>query len=178
LTYRLRILTTLAVACSLLAQERSDRRIQPVGAFSNMRFTEEHAYGTTVELWRDGISLIGLLLVSEGLQGDTPTGILENVKFDARTGALSFNAKLTTGMLMLPGDKEQPSLELFQFTGALKPALLTGTLKRSDLRQPSHPASEERVQLKSQPQATVAATTYGEWLREVQDILKFRGPKP
>ena len=172
------ILVTLACALSSLAQERPDRRIQPAGVFSNMRFTDEHAYGSTVELWRDGNSLIGVLLVSEGLQGDTPTGILESVRFDARTGALSFNAKLTTGMLMLPGGKEQPSLELFQFTGTLKPAMLTGTMKRSDLRQPSHPASEEQVRLKSQPPATVAAKTYGEWLREVQEVLKFRGPKP
>jgi hypothetical protein len=55
-----------------------DRSISPIGEFSNERYTEEHAYGYAVELWRDGDSAISLFLVSEGLQGDTPAGLLEN----------------------------------------------------------------------------------------------------
>jgi hypothetical protein len=63
------------------------RFARPVGEFSNVRYTAEHAYGYAVQLWRDGDRLIGLLMVSEGLQGDTPTGMLENVRFNSRTGA-------------------------------------------------------------------------------------------
>src|SRR6059036_1337382 len=72
--------------------------IRVVGAFSNMRYTEEHAYGYTVDLWRAGDCLFGFLLASEGLAGDTPTGLLEEVQYNERTGALSFRARLSTGL--------------------------------------------------------------------------------
>ena len=157
----------------------SDRPIRAIGEFSNMRYTEEHAYGYTIELWRDGDSVIGLLLVSEGLQGDTPTGVLENVRFDSRTGALSFTAKLTIGVVLLPGGRQEPTRDLFEFSGTLKATVLTGTLKRSDARQPSRPGSRERVQLKTRPGRPVMfpAGSYAEWKRQADEILKHRGPK-
>src|ERR1017187_3008288 len=85
LTCFLALLST-GTALPAFAQD-PDRPIRAIGDFSNVRYTEEHAYGYTVELWRDGNSAIGLFLVSEGLQGDTPMGMLENVRFDSRTGA-------------------------------------------------------------------------------------------
>jgi hypothetical protein len=110
------------------------RPIRAIGEFSNMRYTEEHAYGYTVALWRDGDTAVGQFLVSEGLQGDTPTGMLENVRFDSRTGALSFTAKLTTGATILPGGRQEPSRDLFKFSGTLKATTLTGSIMRSDQR--------------------------------------------
>jgi hypothetical protein len=143
-----------------------------------MRYTEEHAYGYEVELWRDGASAIGLFFVSEGLQGDTPAGVLENVRFDSRTGALSFTAKLTTGVVLLPGGRQEPSRDLFEFSGTLQATVLTGALKRSDPRQPSRPGSRERVQLRARSQSDMLlAGSYAEWKRQVDEILKRRGPK-
>ena len=158
--------------------ENSDRPIRVIGEFSNVRHTEEHAYGYAVELWRDGDSVIGLFLVAEGLEGDTPTGILQNVRFDSRTGALSFIAKLTTGLAVLPDGRQEPSRDLFEFSGTLKPTVLSGTITRSDQLQPSRLGSRERVQLKLQPQAAMLeASSYAEWKRQVDDILKRRGAK-
>jgi len=101
------------LACLLLAlistgapsafAQAANRPISAIGEFSNMRYTEEHAYGYAVELWRDGGSIIGLFLAAEGPQGDSPTGMLENIKFNSHTGALSFTAKLTIGVAFLPG---------------------------------------------------------------------------
>ena len=51
-------------------------KIAEVGAFSNMRYTDEHAYGYTVMLWRAGDCLFGLFESSRGLAGDTPIGEL------------------------------------------------------------------------------------------------------
>ena len=176
LTCYLALLLTGA-ALPVFAQN-PDRPIRAIGDFSNMRYTKEHAYGYAVELWRDGDSAIGLFFVSEGLQGDTPAGMLENVKLDSRTGALSFTAKLTTGLAVLPGGRQEPSRDLFEFSGALKATVLTGTLKRSDLRQPSRPGSRERIRLKIQPQAAMLpAGSYAEWKRQAGEILKRRGPK-
>src|ERR1700719_513521 len=77
---------------------QAPRPITFVGEFSNMRYTEEHAYGYSVQLWREGSAVFGLLLASEGLAGDTPAGLLEDLKYDPRAGKLSFQAKLTMGV--------------------------------------------------------------------------------
>jgi hypothetical protein len=179
--WRLLIIAGIAVVGGLGSEsfaQDPDRPIRSMGEYSNMRYTEEHEYGYTVELWRDRDSVIGLLLVSAGLQGDTPTGMLENVRFVSRTGALSFTAKLTTGLAFLPGGRQEPSRDLFEFTGTLKATTLTGALNRSDLWQPSRPGSRERVQLKRQRQAAVLpAGSYAEWKRQADEILKRRGPK-
>jgi len=111
--------------------------VMVVGEFSNMRFTAEHAYGYSVQLWRQGDQLFGLLLASDGLQGDTPTGLLEEIKFDTHTGVLSFVAKLTTGVTLLgssPPFKEVPVCERFEFRGNLGPGMLTGRMNRDRLQ--------------------------------------------
>jgi len=60
-----------------------------------MEFTEEHAYGYVVQLWRQGDRVFGFREAPEGLAGDTPIGALEEVQFEPRRSALSFKAKLT-----------------------------------------------------------------------------------
>jgi hypothetical protein len=165
------------VTVSALGQDPG-RPIRSIGEFSDARYTEEHAYGFSVQLWRDGDSAIGFLLVSEGLQGDTPTGLLENVKFKPRTGALSFTARLTTGAVILTGGGQQPSQDLFTFSGALSARALTGTIVRSDARQPSRPGTRQRIELRLLPRSSMLpAGSWAEWKRNADDILKFRGPK-
>ena len=169
----------LATAFAATAQAQSTARpIQPLGEFSNMRFTEDHAYGYAVQLWRDGPSVIGLLLVAEGPPSDTPAGLLEHVTFDTRTGALAFTARLTTGEQLLSGGGQQPSRDLFVFTGTVRRGELAGTMKRSDAAQPSRPASSERIRLRKQTEMPFPrAATYEEWKRGIDEILKSRGPR-
>ena len=131
-------LVTAAVLFAVYSQEspQSDAcaRIAPsapmseAGAFSNMRYTEEHAYGETVFLWRSGNCIVGLFESAQGLQGDTPIGELQDVTHNANTGELKFSAKLTLGVIAGPGTSEQPSRDLFTFDGTVGPARLTGAL--------------------------------------------------
>jgi len=149
----------------------SHHPIRAIGEFSNAQQTsDDHAYGYALELWRDGDSVIGLFFVFEGLNGDAPMGAIENVTFDSRTGALSFTAKVSTGVVLLPGGGQEPVLELFEFSG---------TLKRSDSRQPSRTGPGERVQLKIRPSAgmAVSAESYADWTAQVDEILKRRGAR-
>jgi hypothetical protein len=170
-------LVSIGTALPAFAQNPS-RAIRDIGEFSNLRHTEEHAYGYVIELWRDGDSVIGLFFSAEGLQPDMPAGTIENVRFDSRTGALSFTAKLSTGVVILPGGRQEPTRDLFEFSGTLRATALTGTIQRSDQRQPARAASRERVQLKIQQQATMlTAGSYAEWKGRADEILKDRGPK-
>jgi len=178
------------IAFVCFSQDHPDQPLQFIGTFSNMRYTAEHAYGEAVEVWRDGDLIVGLISVSNGLQGDTPTGILENVRFNSHTGAISFTAKLTTmsGQEIVRGQGLTflMSHDLFQFSGTLKATNLAGTLKHSVLSQTASPGTpgyipetRERVRLKIDPGTTspFSTSSYAAWKREVDPVLKRLGPK-
>lgn len=160
---------------------RDSARIQPVGAFSNMRFTEEHAYGYTLELWRAGNCLFGLFESSEGLSGDTPTGMLDQVRHDAATGKLTFGARLTMGVTKPKNATDWvPSRDLFEFSGRLGPRVIKGKLRQSDQLQPGVSTIEREIVLplsKQQGEFMIRAANYGEWRKQAEPILKARGPK-
>ena len=155
--------------------------IQQVGSFSNMRFTEEHAYGYTIDLWRAGKCLFGLLEVAQGLVGDTPTGALSPLQYNQTAGSLVFAAKLTTGVTKPKNATDWvPSRELFQFSGHLGARALKGKLERWEKLQPELPSMEEEVVLplsRQQQEFMIPAVSYGEWRKQAELILRSRGPK-
>ena len=176
-------LVGVALIAAFAGAETHPRAVQPAvavsGRFTNMRFTEEHAYGYAVELWRYEKSLIGLFLASEGLEGDTPAGIIENLEFNDKTGALSFQARLTTGVVYSKEHDGIPSRDLFRFTGFLKSSRLRGRLERYDLLNPHAAPATEKVVLPREKSASdmTAYKTFSEWKEVTDEILEFRGPK-
>jgi hypothetical protein len=162
---------------SALPQSR-ETPVAIVGEYSNMEFTEEHAYGYTAQLWRQGDRVFGLFEASEGLAGDTPAGMLDEVQFDPRSGALSFKAKLSIGVVLQPSGRQEPSRDLFEFRGTLERTALVGTLRQWDMRQPQGRPVTRQVRLQKQSGASrIQASTYAEWKKSADEILKFRGPK-
>ena len=155
-------------------------RIQSIGRFSDIRYTEEHAYGHAVTLWHAGNCVFGLFESSEGLAGDTPTGLLTDVRYNP-SGALSFAAKLTTGMTNMAGSAALvPSRDLFGFTGRLGTTALEGKLRRSDQLRPGVEPADSHIVLRRVPEEDGLfddAKTYGQWREAVEPILRFRGPK-
>ena len=154
--------------------------VQPVGVFTNMRFTEEHAYGYTIKLWRAHGCIFGLFLASEGLAGDTPTGLLENVIYDPRTGKLSFTAKLTIGLVSMRAHDSMPSRDSYEFHGYLAGKSISGNLSHSTRLTPEFKPEQQKVLLRySKPEAEGmrSAKTYGKWLEETREVLRLRGPK-
>lgn len=165
-----------STACATLAPGAP---IVEVGAFSNMRYTAEHAYGETVLLWRSGPCVFGLFESAQGLQGDTPIGELQDVTYNPDTGELKFSARLTLGVVVVPGlSAPQPSRDLFTFDGTLADTRLTGELKHST--QLSATPSVRRIVLKasaSDAEFMPGTATYGAWRERWEPILKRRGPR-
>lgn len=162
------------------APARSADEVKRLGAFSNMRFTREHQYGYSVKLWQEGDRLFGFLLVSNGLIGDTPTGLLEDVVFDAKTGKISFRARLSTGSTLNKNKEQIPTRDLYRFKGALKGRKLTGILEYTDALTPSATAMKTNVSLrrsKSESELMMEAKSYDEWKKEADEMLQLRGPK-
>jgi len=180
------ILLSLAMALSAApagngetkAAFKDDASIVYLGLFSNMEYTEEHAYGSDVELWRQDDRYFGLFSHSEGLAGDTPTGTLDDLKFDPISGNLSFRAKLTTGDHYCKVHDGVPSRDLFKFKGKWAGKQIRGTLKTFDALHPDdEPKVEKTVFKKTRDEDWADLTTYGAWKKWVKDIFEFRGPK-
>ena len=151
-----------------------------IGAFSNMRYTSEHAYGYKAELWREQDRIFGFFLWSEGLIGDTPTGLLEDVRYDRRTGNLSFIARLTTGLFSNRQFSRVPSRDVVRFRGTLKGRHLRGTLEVSNALTPEDAPKREKIALilsKRESEVMIDADSYDAWKLRADEILKFRGPK-
>jgi len=170
-------LAGLMQSSSALAQ--GNQKTQAVGSFSNMKYTDEHAYGYAVELWRYNHTLVGLFLASEGLAGDTPTGLLEKLSFDEKTGAISFEAKLSMGVVYSQQHDGVPSRDVFRFKGILKRNQLRGRLERLDMLEPQPAPQTEQIVLKREESnsALAAYKNYADWRQYADEILKFRGPR-
>jgi hypothetical protein len=167
----------LALAVGV-ASAGSPQPFVAVGSYSNFRFTAEHQYGVSVDLWRDGPTLVGLFSYAVGPVGDTPTGRLEGVSFDPDTGRISFTARLTLGQHVCKIHDSVPSQDIFRFSGLLSDRWLSGTLRLADNLHPERAPIEETVALRrSDEEPVVRYTSREQWEREVDPILKFRGPR-
>jgi len=153
--------------------------IAEIGAFSNMRYTAEHAYGETVMLWRAGNCLFGLFESAQGLAGDTPIGELQDVTHDSNTGVLRFSSKLSIGVIVGPASTTpRPSRDLFTFDGTLGATRLTGALIHATQLDSKPPA--RHIVLTASPRDAEfrrGSATYGEWREKWEPVLKRRGPK-
>ncbi len=99
--------------------------IEFVGKFSNMTYSQEHQGGEDVYLWREQNELFGYMEYSlGGALGDYTTARLENVRFDAATNRLSFQARNP-----LYDEKGNVIRSLFVFDGFIRPNEIEGTLK-------------------------------------------------
>jgi hypothetical protein len=151
-----------------------------IGYFTNVKYTGEHAYGYSVNLWRQEDNILGLISAHSGLIGDPPAGLLEDVKFDPRTNRLSFRAKLTTGLVYSRQYKGVPSRDVFEFSGFLNKDKLSGVLEISNLLFPDDPPQRKRISLRrsaKMSKAMMPPENYIEWKKMVDGILKFRGPR-
>ncbi|MCL4501368.1 MAG: hypothetical protein M1438_05865 [Deltaproteobacteria bacterium] len=181
----MRNMIALAIMLALCLQSpvQAGDDSQPVvflGSFSNMRATAEHQYGAEVQLWQQGSDLFGFLSYANGLKGDTPTGLLEDLKYEPETGKLSFQAKLTMGRHYCNLHRGVSSHDLFTFQGILTPAALSGDLQLLDALHPEKQPQGKKVVLRKIAWNGGFQTDYqswSQWDQEARTIMKRLGPK-
>jgi hypothetical protein len=156
-----------ALFCLIACLIHADAPARPVGEFTSMRYTAEHAYGYSMQLWRAGGSLFGLFLSSDGLAGDTPTGRLQRLTYEPSTGRLTFNALLSLGS----DPRGSPTRDRFEFEGKLSADRIAGVLTRR-----STTPDRRRVILRAKKEPLSEFRTVGEWERWARSILQRRGP--
>ena len=158
------------------AQTRSELPVRPIGTFMRIKSDDgEHASGYDVALWKQGAKIYGLISAHEGLIGDPPAGLLENVRFDPRTKKFSFTAKLSLGV---DGDNI-PSHDIFEFEGTLTATRLAGNLLIKDEQCGKSCTERKKINLprsKEWSSSMENFKSYAEWKKDADEILSFRGP--
>jgi hypothetical protein len=162
-------------------QAASTAPVTIVGAFTNVeRSDDEHAYGYTLSLWRQGNTIFGLFSVQNGVIGDPPTSLLEEVEFDPQTRALSFKVRLSIGLVYDGQHEGVPSRDVFRFKGTLGKYEVKGVLNISnDLLREKAPQSRKVVLWRSREltEAMQAPQDYAQWRESVNEILTRLGAK-
>jgi|GEM_PF-4482634 len=154
--------------------------VKVTGAFTNVKDDGEHAYGYTVNVWKQEEKIYGFVSSIQGLSGDPPTGILEEVEFDSKTKKLSFMAKLSLGKVYDKNYNGVWSQDVFKFEGVLMSKKLVGELTIRNELYPEKPSERKKIYLrlsKDQSSAMSDFPNYSEWKAYADEILKFRGPK-
>lgn len=173
-------LTVFLLATTSFSFAQTTGSVKKLGVFTNMKFTQEHQYGYSVELWQEQDRIFGFFLSSQGLIGDTPTGLLEDVRFDSKTGKLEFRARLSNGSTFDKNNQQIPTRDVYRFKGFLKGQKLAGVLEHTDALSQSPVSKKANVSLqksKSESAAMSKAKSYDEWKTEADEILNLRGPK-
>jgi hypothetical protein len=138
---------------------------------------DPHAYGNSVNLWKNGGELAGFLNEYVGPVADPPIGPLQDVRFDATSGRLSFAAKLSLGVTMLAGQKEfVPTRDLYVFTGTLNDQDLSGSLEKQDHLRNGSVVTRTVVWRRTRRNDS-SSKTLTEWQTVYAATLKARGPK-
>src|SRR5258705_2595764 len=177
---QLNLLTLNPNSAPSITHHQSPNSIIKIGAFSNMRYDAEHAHGYTAELWREQNRIFGFLLSSQGLMGDTPTGLLEEVRYEPRTGKLTFRARLTTGLFSNRQFNMVASRDVLGFKGVLKGRHMIGTLEIANELTPKEVPRREKIDLalsEKESEVMIEAHSYIDWRGKAEEILKVRGPK-
>ena len=177
----------LIVACCVVAPHQAARaakpksKVQVVGDFTRLRYPGDDAFGYSLQLWKEGDHVFGLLAVFVGPPADPPTGLLEDVRFDPRTRRFSFSARLTLAFVRPSGDKWVPTLDRFTFKGRLTRTEVRGTLQHFDVRRPDQRPLSRRIKLRLSKHLTEdlmpAPASYEEWRKWADEILRRRGPQ-
>jgi hypothetical protein len=108
---------------ALVGSEAPAQDVTRVGHFASVRVSvatgDAHCYGHSLTLWEHRGRIIGLLDVHQGLCGDPPCGVLEDVSYHSGTGRLAFSSVVGTR---------------FDFVGTVRRADIIGTLTGQRVR--------------------------------------------
>lgn len=148
------------------AELDSAKRITVLGEFLNVKHDRKagDAWGYSVQLWREGDRMFGLLSAYLGSEADPPTGLLEYVEFNSTTNKLSFRARLSTGIVFDSNNRAVRSRDTLDFTGTVSRSTIVGILKTSSAS--SQVTSIKRIRLHRSAmlsQDLMIPKTYGEW---------------
>jgi hypothetical protein len=179
LTKTVAVMSVIALAQSWVHAQSASSGSSLVGAWSNVQVSkgeDPHASGVEVEIRQKRGELVGFCSEYVGPVADPPVGKLESIRFDEKTGQISFTSKLSVGVVPAPqGNTWMPSKNLYEFKGEIGKAGMTGMLRRKYVdADGKEMAYEENVTLAKK---AGGESSLEEWMKRWTEALKTRGPK-
>jgi hypothetical protein len=151
-------------------------RFALLGQFSNMTYSQDHQSGQDVYLWREMNELYGYMEYSlGGALGDYTSARLENVRFNAATKRLSFQARNP-----LYDEQGHVIRNLFVFDGLIRPNAIEGTLTCRTALTNEPCANDQKVVWKKVKLENTEMHRVGnrqEWETHVTEQLKAHGAR-
>jgi hypothetical protein len=154
--------------------------VTPVGAYTNIVVTGEHADGYSLELWQQSGVYSGLFISAAGLSQDAPAGLLEDLRVDPKARTITFKARLSVSQESMNGESWEPTRDLYQFSGTLYPDQITGTLVHVNVLHPESRGRQEEIKLyrsKTEEEAMQKFDSNEGWTEWARSVLQARGPK-
>jgi hypothetical protein len=168
-------------AVSVVSQKGSaDQPINVFASFQNVKSDGEHIDGYSIDLWKRGDEILGLISVHRGLIGDPPAGLLTDVRYVAKSGSFSFKSKVTLGLICGENQEWIPTQDVIEFAGFLTPRKLNGVLTFTNEHCPDKCRVKQKISLPLHKDATSLMSSYQEysaWESFSKIILARRGPK-
>lgn len=160
-------------------EPKIEQAVNAFGEFTNVKSDGEHEWGYSVQVWRQGDEIYGLISGQSEprLIGDAPAGLLESTNFDPKTGGFSFRAKLTLGLFA-----GKPSQNVYEFEGILTKKRLEGSLTTTNELCPDKCPEKKKIsllrsrELSSEMEEYNTYKSYREWKEYADKILRSRGP--
>ena len=152
--------SVLLAACAMesapaLRQEPAGG-VEHMGDYAELRESEGHLYGYTLQLWKDGTQVVGLWSRAAGEPADFPTVRLTDLKWDATGGNVEFT-------VVWCGTSQR-------FKGVTSKAEISGQL--TDDR--TGKVTTVRLQLTADEWPSLSRS---DWLFQTEEILRTRRPR-
>ncbi len=154
----------VTLTCALLIGDGAlAAAVTPLGAFGAMQADGEHCQGETLDLWRRGKGIVGVLKVCAGLIDTQRAVVIENASWDERTGALAFTASFSLGTDYLGHGEEVPAKNEWRFEGAVKGDSLVGVQHTRDANYKNKAEAAEKIRLHRLPTKLPSFETDEAW---------------
>ena len=147
---------------ALYAAAPTSQSVIRVGYYEKLESTTSgHCHGYSIYLWKYKDTLFGLLHRHQGLCGDPPCGVLDEIKLNPANKRISFKVDMAETR--------------YSFSGTLDKELLTGTI--TEQGQASPLAREEFVRLQRQKDDGLEAQfdSLEAWHRTYDPITRCQG---
>lgn len=129
--------------------------VEHLGDYAQLRQTDEHAYGYVLQLWKDGTEIVGLWSVASGEPADFPTVRVEDLRWDAASGAIRFTVT---------------ACGTSRFEGVVRGPEIAGRI----INQRTNTITDVRLRRADDERGSLDRT---EWVAQTEGILKRRRPR-
>jgi hypothetical protein len=148
-----------------MSAEPAASAVVPLGSFGSMRTGGEHCNGQTIDLWKSAETIRGVVSNCAGLIETKQKSVIANPRYDQDKGTVEFTIHFSMGNDYLPGGKEVPSDNVWEYRLNISSNTLSGTVAMSNRNYPQAKPKLEKLSLKQQNKNLPSFNNLDEWTR-------------